>query len=571
MNRNNCGALKVEAPLPALPRWDPMADRSRRKMLGRLAIAMSAAAAIGLSGPAALGFEGGHHGSLGSDGGGSHSGALGGLSGGSGGPGGLGGGLRGGGPGPSAAPLPLTGTGGLDGGDHGGRGGGPGGDGPGPAGALIGDDSHDHGPGPGLNGGHGDHGGRAAGRGAGRDGREVEDAVTATGQVVVPGTQARQATIRALLRDHPLSVEADALGFPVVRGEVLAIGANAAALAKARKAGFQVGASESLPELGLQSVVLLAPKGVGAPEALRRIRALDPQGQYDLNHLYQESGVVTAARRGAPRRASKPVGSPAAGLRVGLVDGGVALNLAALSGARIVQRGFAGAPVPSAHATAVASLLAGRQPPFRGAAPGASLYVADVYGGRPTGGSVEAVARALAWMVQVKAPVINISLVGPPNLLLAAAVRALVARGHLVVAAVGNDGPAAPPLYPASYPGVVAVTAVDARRRLLPEAGRAVHVDFAAPGSDMAAAGLDGGFVAVRGTSFAAPIAAGLLARLEPEPSPAAAARALAGLGREAVDVGPRGQDRLYGRGVVGLDLRTPPSLVHARLALRGP
>ena len=44
-------------------------------------------------------------------------------------------------------------------------------------------------------------------------------------------------------------------------------------------------------------------------------------------------------------------------------------------------------------------------------------------------------------------------------------VRLVIARGYLIVAAVGNDGPAAPPLYPASYPDVVGVTAVDARER----------------------------------------------------------------------------------------------------------
>jgi subtilisin family serine protease len=167
--------------------------------------------------------------------------------------------------------------------------------------------------------------------------------------------------------------------------------------------------------------------------------------------------------------------------------------------------------------------------------------------------------------------VINVSLVGPPNLLLEAAVKALIAKGYVVVAAVGNDGPAAPPLYPASYPGVVAVTGVDVQRRLLPEASRATHVDFAAPGAQMAAAGLDGGFVSVRGTSFAAPLAAGLLARRLAAPDRAAADRAIVSLGRQALDLGPRGPDPQFGRGLVALELRTPPPDVGARLALNGP
>ncbi|MFC3070269.1 S8 family serine peptidase, partial [Phenylobacterium soli] len=187
------------------------------------------------------------------------------------------------------------------------------------------------------------------------------------------------------------------------------------------------------------------------------------------------------------------------------------------------------------------------------------------------GGSADAIARGLGWLAQTGAPVINVSLVGPPNILLEAAVKALIAQGHVVVAAVGNDGPAAPPLYPAGYPGVVAVTGVDLRRRILPEASRGAHVDFAAPGSDMAAAGVDGGFVAVRGTSFAAPLAAGLLARLTPRIDPLAASHAVAALGRQALDLGPKGPDPLYGHGIVALELRTIPSEVQARLTLRGP
>ncbi|MBK6454031.1 MAG: hypothetical protein IPF84_16605 [Proteobacteria bacterium] len=73
--------------------------------------------------------------------------------------------------------------------------------------------------------------------------------------------------------------------------------------------------------------------------------------------------------------------------------------------------------------------------------------------------------------MQQSVPVINVSLVGPPNVLLQRAIQMALARGHLIVAAVGNDGPSAPPLYPAAYPGVVAVTAVDRADKVLIEAG----------------------------------------------------------------------------------------------------
>src|SRR5206468_7797950 len=114
----------------------------------------------------------------------------------------------------------------------------------------------------------------------------------------------------------------------------------------------------------------------------------------------------------------------------------------------------AGAPRPTGHGTAVASLLVGSQGPFHGAATAAQLLVADVYGGNRAAGSATSIVRALGWLAGHRAQVINISLVGPPNQLVQRALQAVQARAIAVVAAVGNDGPAAPPQYPASYPRV---------------------------------------------------------------------------------------------------------------------
>lgn len=376
----------------------------------------------------------------------------------------------------------------------------------------------------------------------------------------------RRLTAARLIRDHPEAVEADDHGAPVVRGEVLALSPSAEALEAARRAGFSVGPRISAPELSLESVTLLTPAGLSAREAVRKLRALDPQGRYDFDHIYQEGGVVAGPSGGPPPRERRNI-------RVGLVDGSVAASHPALRGVRLTQQAFApGGAKVTAHATAVASLLAGADGAFEGAAPGAAVLVADVYGPTPAGGSATAIAQGLAWLAQNRIGVVNISLVGPPNLVLGAAVRGLVARGVLLVAAVGNDGPAAPPLYPAAYPGVVAVTGVDARRRVLPEAGRGPYVAFAAPGAQMAAAAAAGGFVTVRGTSFAAPIVAGELAAALPEPDPAAAAAALRNLAAQAQDLGAHGRDPIFGAGLVGFDLRVDPARVGARTAaLHGP
>src|SRR5690606_36227630 len=61
----------------------------------------------------------------------------------------------------------------------------------------------------------------------------------------------------------------------------------------------------------------------------------------------------------------------------------------------------------------------------------------------------------------VKADVINMSLGGPnPSEILHQALKDAVAAGVVVVAAAGNAGTTFP-LYPAAYPEVIAVTAID--------------------------------------------------------------------------------------------------------------
>ncbi|HTY49976.1 MAG TPA: S8 family serine peptidase, partial [Steroidobacteraceae bacterium] len=282
-----------------------------------------------------------------------------------------------------------------------------------------------------------------------------------------------------------------------------------------------------------------------------------PGGNFDFNHVYAPSGDLQAAP--APRTVGAAAANGAAprelSPRVGLIDGGVDGAHPVFRGVLIHRHGCGEVAVPDPHGTAVASLLVGRAPQFRGAAPGAELYAADVYCGAPTGGAVDALADAFAWLVRMGVPVINVSLVGPSNSTLQAVVQKVLARGVLIVAAVGNDGPAAPPLYPASYPGVIGVTAVDARRHALPEAAQGPQVRFAAPGADMAAACSPQAFALVRGTSFAAPLVAGLLALQYHGQDPVAAARAIDALAHQAVDLGAPGRDAVYGYGLVGADL----------------
>ncbi|MGW8192371.1 S8 family serine peptidase [Sphingomonas hankookensis] len=382
---------------------------------------------------------------------------------------------------------------------------------------------------------------------------------------------ARQSVERArdLARRFPDRIELDRDDNPVRAGEVTLADPDPAVLALVARAGFSVIESERYDDLGIGFARLRVPAGLSAVEAARRLGRVVGGDRVTLDPLYAQNGV---AEVGTPAKAGVQLGGPidrlptfpswtpafagvrkgggarlapgATAKRIGIIDGGVTAGTPGLA----AQQGFAsGAPRASDHGMAVASLLIGGGG-IRASAPGAALHVADVYGSDPAGGSASALARALAWMVSAKVPVVVMSLAGPDNALLGRFVAAARARGTVVVAAVGNNGPAAPPAYPASYPQAIAVTGVDGRGRVLVEAGRARHLDYAAPGADMLALNAAGQARAVRGTSFAAPLVA---ARLSAVWSGDAAA-ALKALDREAKGAGGR-----IGRGVLCGDCRT--------------
>jgi len=375
----------------------------------------------------------------------------------------------------------------------------------------------------------------------------------------------RHLAIDRLIRANPRLVDEDPNGEPVVRHEILGLSPTEAALDRARSLGFKVNREQTLAGMNLRLVVFDAPSAMSTRKALRILREADPGGSYDYNHIYTGGGEVSRGREvsgGAPLNSTidTPGRDTQSRVRIGLLDTGIDITHPVFRDSVVHSWGCDDRPVPAAHGTAVASLLIGHSEVFQGVRPHAELYAADVFCGRPTGGAVDMLVGALGWLQQEKVPVINISLVGPKNAMLERIIGSLIAGGYVLVAAVGNDGPAAPPLYPASYQHVVGVTAVDAHRRILIEAARGPQVMFAAPGADLAAAGSDHTYAAVRGTSFAAPFVAALLATGLAEPDATAAAAAIDALAKAALDLGPPGRDLTYGFGLVGADYRVDPA-----------
>lgn len=333
-----------------------------------------------------------------------------------------------------------------------------------------------------------------------------------------------------------------------LRGEILAINPSPGAIAHAGQLGFTRLRATGDAAYGVRIVTLAPPPNMTTEDALARLQADDPQGAYEFNHVYDPSQTHNEAAQ-----TSTPAAIPlrnGAGVRIGMIDSGVSTDHPSLRGASVQAQSFTGEaqPSPSPHGTAVASLLVGRDSQFHGIAPGARLYSADVFGESVEGGSAESIASALIWMAQQGVNVVNISLTGPPNRGLDAVCRAIMARGMILVAAVGNDGPTAPVAYPAAIPGVVAVTAVDAAHRVLLSANRGPQIAFSSYGVSVTAAVDDGGYETMSGTSFAAPIVA---AELALRCRATDAQQAMQSLTSNALDLGAPGRDDIYGYGFV--------------------
>lgn len=358
------------------------------------------------------------------------------------------------------------------------------------------------------------------------------DPLEQTAQRAVTGAtrlaERRVSRLTELVRRNRDSIELDAAGEPARKGELLLLDPGEADIGAAQRAGFSLLGRETLGELDIAVARLSVPERMPLARAEAALRKLLPQANITADNLHLPAGGAASAPGSRGSASAAEIDT-----QVGLIDG------ASGPGTPVGPvRGFArGAPRASDHGSATASLLHGQGV--------RRIAVADVYGADPAGGNALAISRAIDWLLGQRARVISISLIGPNNPLLGQAIAAARRRGVVFVAAVGNDGPAAPPAYPASYPGVIAVTGVDSRNRALIEAGHALHLDYAAPGADMVAANAAGRWVRVRGTSYAVPLVAARAA------AALSADSVVAALDHEAVDLGRKGPDSTYGRGLL--------------------
>ena len=202
------------------------------------------------------------------------------------------------------------------------------------------------------------------------------------------------------------------------------------------------------------------------------------------------------------------------------------------------------------HGTAVASLAAGNDPAALGIAPAADLLSYEITDASGLSDSFT-LARAIYDAVDKGADIINISMGSyGDSSLMRNAVEFASANGVMVVASAGNAG-LDRLAYPAAYPDVVSVGAVDALGQHLYYSNASDTLSLAAPGAGVVADWPNAGQVLFSGTSASAPYVSGALAAVMSQNPGMTAADARDLLFAYANEAGQPGPDAAFGNGLL--------------------
>ena len=235
------------------------------------------------------------------------------------------------------------------------------------------------------------------------------------------------------------------------------------------------------------------------------------------------------------------------GVVVAVIDSGVNPDVDDLAGSVITGPNLSGVDTSplnagwGVHGTWMASLIAGHGHGFDddsgiiGAAPAAKVLSIRVitdsadphhreYEHEPAAKGQRELAAAIRYAVSHGAKVIGMSLgYGEPSSPVRAALQEAYEHDVVVVASAGNSGDAAgaagtgsaPYSYPADYPGVLSVGAVNSSNQVASFSSENQSVQVAAPGYKVPAEGRDGNYWYVSGTSPACALTAGVAALIK--------------------------------------------------------
>lgn len=286
-------------------------------------------------------------------------------------------------------------------------------------------------------------------------------------------------------------------------------------------------------------------------ELEKMLSTLAPEAIVERNHYYHSAAGPRQyfASHIKLDKPSKTIGT----IPIGIIDTDVA-DIPALKSSAITRKHFVASPKEastSTHGTAVALLIAGKDDTnqFYGVTPGSPLYVANIMRkmNRRNNTNALLLAQALDWLVGEKIQIINLSLGGPNNAIMANIFKKTSNLPILIVAAAGNGGPNAPPSYPAAYPSVFAVTATNANQQVYKHANHGSYIAIAAPGEDVWVPATSNGEY-VSGTSYSAALVSASASLLLAEKNPLGIKQQLC---KQAMDLGDSGKDDTFGCGLL--------------------
>lgn len=218
------------------------------------------------------------------------------------------------------------------------------------------------------------------------------------------------------------------------------------------------------------------------------------------------------------------------------------------------------------HAAGIAAAIGNNGVGVAGVSWGARIMPVKVLnaGG---GGSFADAADGIIWAADHGAQIINVSLGGTsPSTVLHDAVNYAYGKGVIIVAAAGNDNGTI--RYPARYPNVIAVGAVDSLNNRAGTSNYGSELDLVAPGVNIYST-VVGGYDYNSGTSMAAPYVSGLAAILYGILGNGSSGLVTSQMESTALDLGSAGFDVYHGFGLIQMDsalkLVLPPTERPAR------
>ena len=290
----------------------------------------------------------------------------------------------------------------------------------------------------------------------------------------------------------------------------------------ARDNGLELLEGWPMPLIGVDCYVMRVPEGRSIDELVATIsrHRMVAWSQPRQNYETLQSGA-----RGDPLFATQPSASEwrladlhgiatGRGVTIAVIDSKVQLDHPDLAGQFQSSRDFftAGQSPAEAHGTGIAGVIGakpGNGVGIVGIAPGARLMALRACFERRREGAASTsvcdsltLAKALNYAIERGADVINMSLSGPPDPLLASLIEVGLERNIAVVTAFSPTRPGGG--FPASMPGVISVA--EESLRSVPERV------YLAPGQDIPTTQPGGRWYLVNGSSYAAAHVAGLLA-----------------------------------------------------------